>query len=65
MYFNYDDVTPGVKVETKDKFTNEIELACLNKEDHYANDRRKCIELFFDGKQKECSSELIEKIKKL
>lgn len=65
MYFDYDTVTPGPKVQKKDEFTRIIKDICMGTGDRYALERLKCVELFFDGKKKACAKELIETIKGL
>lgn len=63
MYFDYEAVTPGAKVTTKDEIYNEIQKLIYNK-DEFRIKREEVCNIFYDTSvQREVSSKFIKVIK--
>lgn len=65
MYFNYDEVTPGPKIQNKENLTKEIEKYLLGLKDQYEEERERVRKIFFGKHKGSCGHELLEAIKKL
>ncbi|MBE2920985.1 CDP-glycerol glycerophosphotransferase family protein [Anoxybacillus flavithermus] len=63
LYFNYEDVTPGIKVYDKKSLLNAI-IESFEK-DNYSERRKEVLSLFYDEKARQpISNEILEYIKK-
>lgn len=66
MYWNYEDITPGPKVENFDQLMNSLNLIIRDNKDEYAEDRQRVLNMFY-GKQarKEVGEDILNYIGKL
>ena len=65
MYYNYDEITPGIKAHTFNEFIDALKKTILDGDDPFVEERKKIKDLFYDRSgQKKVSPQIIEDILK-